>query len=588
MTTTHTGPDHAPQEHGGATLAANLEALEQLVDRIASADIASEQLTYTGPVLGEAAVRAHRAVQRLQGKRMQWLTAEEADGRWALDGSRTFATHVAHTHKISQSAAKADVRLARQLRDEIGRFSTALRRGDIGMDQARIVARSALTSQARIAGLQQRVRDPDAAGDGGDAHDCGDHAQASDDASTGVAEERDERREDGGSTDCDGDGDGDCDCAGTGTGDGEVTMEQFLLTRAQGMRPENLRRLALHYAAVADPEADERGYCKAQEREFFDVTHTMDGYHLAGFLTEEHGQQVSAALTAVMAKPARGDHRSAGQRRAQGLADLSKVVLDQGLAGTAASVRPHVGVMIGFAEFTRVFNDATGHTGETVTARATDNGQVRPTAHHHDQHQQQQQQQQQNTALHASSRDNRSTDHRSASADLTPASVEDGGFDGEPPVWDWAAVLDSGPATWSDTTGPVPMQVLRRMVRCGDLYRVLFSPENEVLNHGRLHRTFTAGQRRAIVARDRHCTFPGCTAPPALCETHHAIVRWADNGNTDVSNGALLCFHHHDLVEAKQISMTRGDEHWQFFRPDGSQVHEGEPVGRRTPWKQRE
>jgi hypothetical protein len=63
--------------------------------------------------------------------------------------------------------------------------------------------------------------------------------------------------------------------------------------------------------------------------------------------------------------------------------------------------------------------------------------------------------------------------------------------------------------------------------------------------------------RRAVIARDRHCVFPGCDQPPSRCEVHHAITHWANGGNTSVSNSALLCWYHHQLVDTQDITM-----HW--------------------------
>ena len=37
--------------------------------------------------------------------------------------------------------------------------------------------------------------------------------------------------------------------------------------------------------------------------------------------------------------------------------------------------------------------------------------------------------------------------------------------------------------------------------------------------------------RRAVIARDRHCAFPGCDQPPAACQVHH-IKPKADSGQT--------------------------------------------------------
>ena len=583
------------------SLAANLAALEDVTARIAATDITEEQLAHSGPLLGEAAVRVHEAIQRLTGKRLQWLTAEEADGRWALGGARTYATHVAHTHRITQGSAKTDVRLARQLRDEIGEFARALRDGAVGQDHVRILARGALTSPARIAALQDPAHE-DPADESARPHGAGQDDGAHDDDG--------EARDDG--TAAPGTEPG--DPAATHTGDDAQagksatgrsgTVEQLLLRKAQEMRPEQFRTLVRHFAMLADPEADERGYRKAQEREHFDISRTLNGYHLSGFLTEEHGQQVCTALDAVMGTPARDDRRSATQRRAQGLADMARLVLDQGLAGMSASVRPHVGVLIGPEQFREMMREAAArsrHPDGTDTS-GEPSGRACPDG-----------------APGASG----SAPGRPSGVPGTPAargssafgSGEQAGHGSEQtghgnrvdrmqhPAFfrrDWDSILRSEPSMWSDGSGPVPTQVIRRMARCADVYRVLFSTENEVLNHGRDHRLFTPAQRRAIIARDRHCTYPGCTAPPVLCETHHAKVRWADDGKTDVANGALLCFHHHDLVEARRITMARRGGRWRFYRRDGTELPSDYPrdvpstpepatvSGRRAPWKQRE
>ena len=77
--------------------------------------------------------------------------------------------------------------------------------------------------------------------------------------------------------------------------------------------------------------------------------------------------------------------------------------------------------------------------------------------------------------------------------------------------------------------------------------RIVTGAASEVLDAGRATRTFTAAQTRAIVARDRHCIWPGCDTPPGWCDAHH-IHHWADGGATSVDNGALVCGRHHDRV----------------------------------------
>ena len=87
--------------------------------------------------------------------------------------------------------------------------------------------------------------------------------------------------------------------------------------------------------------------------------------------------------------------------------------------------------------------------------------------------------------------------------------------------------------------------------------RVVFGPDGAVLDVGRAQRTVSGQMRRAVIARDGHCVFPGCDQPPSRCEVHHAVTHWADGGGTSVSNSALLCWFHHQLVDTRGITM-----HW--------------------------
>ena len=63
---------------------------------------------------------------------------------------------------------------------------------------------------------------------------------------------------------------------------------------------------------------------------------------------------------------------------------------------------------------------------------------------------------------------------------------------------------------------------------------------------GRSARTVSGLQFKALVARDRGCIVRGCPRPPAQCAAHHAR-HWADGGASDLDNLVLLCHqHHHD------------------------------------------
>ncbi|MEC3919796.1 HNH endonuclease signature motif containing protein [Nocardia sp. CDC160] len=60
-------------------------------------------------------------------------------------------------------------------------------------------------------------------------------------------------------------------------------------------------------------------------------------------------------------------------------------------------------------------------------------------------------------------------------------------------------------------------------------------------------RIATPGQRLALIARDKGCTHPGCDVPPTMCAAHH-VIDWAKGGPTDLTNLALVCDHHHAMV----------------------------------------
>ena len=188
---------------------------------------------------------------------------------------------------------------------------------------------------------------------------------------------------------------------------------------------DRLRTLAKRWAAAADPEADERGYKAATEREFFDVSPTTGGCHLSGFLTTAHSQGLLVALQAVQ------------------------------------------GVLIDYP---------------TLRSLATTAGvahQINPAL-----------------LLHSPL----------VGGPLNPAVLN-------------PAVLN--PAVFEDGQ-VVPRVVLDKLMCDAEISRFMFAADSQIINIGRTKRTFTGQLRRAIIARDKHCQFPRCTAPPRRCEGHHS------------------------------------------------------------------
>ena len=72
--------------------------------------------------------------------------------------------------------------------------------------------------------------------------------------------------------------------------------------------------------------------------------------------------------------------------------------------------------------------------------------------------------------------------------------------------------------------------------------------------------------RQAIEHRDRHCTYPGCSAPAPWCHGHH-LVRHPD-GPTSEDNGTLLCGRHHRFIHAHGWTGRIIDGH-VIWRPPG-------------------
>lgn len=104
-----------------------------------------------------------------------------------------------------------------------------------------------------------------------------------------------------------------------------------------------------------------------------------------------------------------------------------------------------------------------------------------------------------------------------------------------------------------------------------------------MIDVGRSERTYTGPRRKAVVARDGTCRYPGCTAPPALGEVHH-VAEWArDHGDTDVNTGILLCWHHHDVVHRRHVQIRPSSSGgWLFRTRHGVPIPAGAPPGRGT------
>jgi hypothetical protein len=123
----------------------------------------------------------------------------------------------------------------------------------------------------------------------------------------------------------------------------------------------------------------------------------------------------------------------------------------------------------------------------------------------------------------------------------------------------------------------LPLETVRRMTCDGHVKNVMEDASGTPLDLGRKHRTVTPALKTALLARDKHCKFPGCTHDKWL-DAHH-IEHWANGGETSLANTILICsFHHRDLHEGGfEIKKDfKGD--WYFQRPDGKPLPQGASI----------
>ena len=96
---------------------------------------------------------------------------------------------------------------------------------------------------------------------------------------------------------------------------------------------------------------------------------------------------------------------------------------------------------------------------------------------------------------------------------------------------------------------------IRRIACDAMIIPVVLGTGSQILDVGRAKRLFTGGLLAAMRLRDKGCTIPGCTAPPAWADAHH-INHWVDGGQTTLLNGALICPRHHGIAHHRGWTAT--------------------------------
>lgn len=128
-----------------------------------------------------------------------------------------------------------------------------------------------------------------------------------------------------------------------------------------------------------------------------------------------------------------------------------------------------------------------------------------------------------------------------------------------------------------DHTGPLPPEAAPRWACDASISRIVMRPKSEPLDVGRRTPVVPAPMRRAVVARDRRCRFPGCDHLHPWCDAHH-VVHWADGGPTAAPDLVLLCRRHHRLVhDPGGFRLHMADGGPLFYRPDASALEDRAP-----------
>jgi len=117
----------------------------------------------------------------------------------------------------------------------------------------------------------------------------------------------------------------------------------------------------------------------------------------------------------------------------------------------------------------------------------------------------------------------------------------------------------------------LPIETVKRLLCDCSLVAVVEGTNGDPLDVGRKQRTASTPLRRALYARDRGCTFPGCHRTRYL-DGHH-VHHWINGGETRPDNMTLLCTHHHRVLHEGGYRIVReADGTLRFVTADGRTI----------------
>ena len=255
--------------------------------------------------------------------------------------------------------------------------------------------------------------------------------------------------------------------------------------------------------------------------------------YLRGRLDPEGAAVLSTALDALMRPPAPDETSTAPQRRCDALVELGRLSLARGQLPEVGGHRPQVAILITPAML------LSGSSAEGLTALDNQvDGCPAPAA-----------------------------GHANGPPPTGPPKTE------PPDELERIGIPHLPDRPWMGWVDHIPEAVAQRIAcDCETWRQVLDQTTGQVLELGRTHRLVPPWLRKALVARDHGCRWPGCTAPAAWTDAHH-IIPWWTGGRTDIENLLLLCRYHH-------VKVHEGRWHLRFDHRTG-EVSVTRPDGRR-------
>ena len=309
--------------------------------------------------------------------------------------------------------------------------------------------------------------------------------------------------------------------------DGEEQLRRAAQKMDAGQFEKHVKAWAIKHA----PKRSERMARETSKDERLSIVEEPDGWIISGFLDSLNGKIVDSALTKVMGVPSLGDPRGPLSRRAAALAELCNRASEDSDEAGSGNGAAHISVQVPLDTLVNA----------EAAAKLEEAAKLNEAA--------------------------------KLEEGMTAFDREAGTVSSEHPIL--GPVLDEiragidpdlfkglEPATLDDGTPLVPSDLMTLL--CDSrLSRQIFSRNGVTLDHGQANRLCTPQQRRAIIARDRTCRFPGCHHTYQSSQIHHAI-HWKNGGTSDIDNLVMLCWHHHRFVHRNDITIFRHRDGWSF------------------------